>query len=162
MIRTQMPDCDALIVGAGMVGSACALALARQGLDVSVIDRDHLNQNAEAEPKRVSAINLASENILKRLEVWDEILASLPQTFERIEVQDEGSSGTISFDAADLGLTHLGHIISNEAITRALHYSLDKEQRVSLRLGQATTAIASSDSSVTVTLETGEMISRAF
>ncbi|MGB1774429.1 MAG: FAD-dependent oxidoreductase, partial [Arenicellales bacterium] len=42
-----MPDCDALIVGAGMVGSACALALARQGLDVSVIDRDHLNQNAE-------------------------------------------------------------------------------------------------------------------
>ena len=154
-----MPDCDALIVGAGMVGSACALALARQGLDVSVIDRDHLNQNAEAEPKRVSAINLASENILKRLEVWDEILASLPQTFERIEVQDEGSSGTISFDAADLGLTHLGRIISNAAITRALHCSLDKEKSVSLRLGQATTAIASSDSSVTVTLETGETIS---
>ena len=154
-----MPDCDALIVGAGMIGSACALALARQGLDVSVIDRDHLNQNAEAEPRRVSAINLASENILRRLEVLDEILTSLPQTFERIEVQDEGSSGTISFDAADLGLSHFGRIISNEAITRALHCSLDKEKCVSLRFGQAATAIASSDSSVTVTLETGEMIS---
>ncbi len=154
-----MPDCDALIVGAGMVGSACALALARQGLDVSVIDRDHLNQNAEAEPRRVSAINLASENILRHLEVWDEILASLPQTFERIEVQDEGSSGTISFDAADLGLTHLGCIISNAAITRALHHSLDEEQCVSLRFGQTATAIVSSGSSVTVTLETGEMIS---
>mgnify|MGYP003318673429 CR=1 FL=1 len=110
-----------------MVGGACALALARQGLNVSVIDRNHLNQNAEAEPRRVSAINLASENILRRLEVWDEILASLPQTFERIEVQDEGSSGTISFDAADLGLTHLGHIVSNEAITRALHHALDRQ-----------------------------------
>ena len=95
VIQTQMPDCDALIVGAGMIGGACALALARQGLNVSVIDRDHLNQNTKAEPRRVSAINLASENILKRLEVWDEILASLPQTFERIEVRDEGNSGTI-------------------------------------------------------------------
>ena len=161
MIQTQMPDCDALVVGAGMIGGACALALARQGLNVSVIDRDHLNQNAEAEaePRRVSAINLASENILKRLEVWDEILASLPQTFERIEVQDEGSSGTISFDAADLGLTHLGHIISNEAITRALYHALDREQRVSLRFGQTATAIVSSGSSVTVTLDAGETIS---
>ena len=159
MIQTQMPDCDALIVGAGMIGSACALALARQGLNVIVIDRDHLNQNAKAKPRRVSAINLASENILRRLEVWDEILASLPQTFERIEVQDEGSSGTISFDAADLGLAHLGHIISNEAIARALHHALDKEQRVSLRFGQAATAIVSSGSSVTVTLDAGETIS---
>jgi len=161
VIQTQMPDCDALIVGAGMIGGACALALARQGLNVSVIDRDHLNQNAEAEaePRRVSAINLASENILKRLEVWDEILASLPQTFERIDVQDEGSSGTISFDAADLGLTHLGHIISNEAITRALYHALDREQRVSLRFGQTATAIVSSGSSVTVTLDAGETIS---
>ena len=159
MIQTQTPDCDALIVGAGMIGGACGLALARQGLNVSVIDRDHLNQHAKAEPRRVSAINLASENILRRLEVWDEVLASRPQTFDRIEVRDEGSSGTISFDAADLGLTHLGHIISNEAIAGALHHSLDKEQCVSLRLCQAPIAIDSSDSSVTVTLETGETIS---
>ena len=142
-----------------MIGSACALALAHQGLIVRVIDKNHLNQNAEAEPKRVSAINLASENILRRLEVWDEILASLPQKFERIEVQDEGSSGTISFDAADLGLAHLGHIVSNESMTRALHHSLDKEQRVSLRFGHAPTAITPLGSSVAVTLETGETIS---
>ena len=154
-----MPDCDALIIGAGMIGGACALALSRQGLNVRVIDRDHLNQNTKAEPRRVSAINLASENILRRLEVWDEIVVSPPQKFERIEVRDKGSSGTISFDAADLGLTHLGHIVSNEAITRALHHALDKEQRVSLHLDQAPTAIASSGSSVTVTLETGEIIS---
>ena len=142
-----------------MSGGACALALARQGLNVSVIDRNHLNQYTRSEPSRVSAINLASENILTHLEVWDEILVSLPQTFERIEVRDEGNSGTISFDAADLGLAHLGHIVSNEAMTRALHHSLDKEQRVSLCLGHAPTAIASADSSVTVTLETGETIS---
>jgi len=157
--QTQTPNCDALIVGAGMIGGTCALALARQGLNVSVIDRDQSNRDAQSEPRRVSAINLASENILRHLEVWDKILVSPPQGFERIEVRDEASPGTISFDAADLGLTHLGHIVSNEAMTRALHHSLDKEQRVSLRFGYAPAAIVSSGSSVTVTLETGETIS---
>ncbi|MEW2447778.1 FAD-binding oxidoreductase [Streptomyces parvulus] len=34
--------CDVVVVGAGMVGAACALYAAREGLDVTVVDRGHV------------------------------------------------------------------------------------------------------------------------
>jgi D-hydroxyproline dehydrogenase subunit beta len=34
--------CDVVVVGAGMVGAACALYAAREGLDVMVVDRGHV------------------------------------------------------------------------------------------------------------------------
>lgn len=40
-----MDACDALIVGAGPAGSACAWALRRAGLDVTIIDRSNFPRN---------------------------------------------------------------------------------------------------------------------
>ncbi|MFI2436114.1 NAD(P)/FAD-dependent oxidoreductase [Streptomyces sp. NPDC018693] len=36
---TKRPSCDVVVVGAGMIGAACALYAARAGLDVVVVDR---------------------------------------------------------------------------------------------------------------------------
>ena len=82
MTGTRSHDCDALIVGAGMIGSACALALAQKGLRVIVFDKSAAHQDALLEPQRVSAINQASENILRNLNVWAGIAVSRPQPFE--------------------------------------------------------------------------------
>ncbi|MDP6530385.1 MAG: UbiH/UbiF/VisC/COQ6 family ubiquinone biosynthesis hydroxylase [Arenicellales bacterium] len=158
MTRTQSYECDALIVGAGMIGSACALALARRGLSVIVLDKQPIDRETQGEPQRVSAINHASENILRHLDVWAGIAVSRPQAFERIEVWDSKSAGTISFDAADVGLTHLGHIVSNDAISSTAHQALTSESSASLRFGETPVAITSSGSSIAVTLERGETI----
>ncbi len=40
MVDTGFDDADIAVVGAGVVGTACALALARQGLRVRVLDSD--------------------------------------------------------------------------------------------------------------------------
>ena len=159
MTGTQSHDCDALVVGAGMIGSACALALAREGLSVMIFDKHPAHQNALSGPQRVSAINQASENILRHLDVWTGIAASRPQPFERIEVWDAGNTGTISFDAADMGLAHLGHIVRNDAISSTLHQALAAEPSVSFHFGDTPAAITSSGSSIAVTLERGETIS---
>ena len=156
MTKAQSYDCDALIVGAGMIGSACALALARKGLSVAVLDKQPIYQEAQPEPHRVSAINQASENILRHLDAWTRIAVSRPQAFERIEVWDSKSPGTISFDAADVGLAHLGHIVSNDAISSALHQALTSESSASLRFGETPAAITSSGAGVAVTLDGGE------
>ena len=159
MTGTQSHDCDALVVGAGMIGSACALALAREGLSVMLFDNHPAHQNALSGPQRVSAINQASENILRHLDVWTGIVASRPQPFERIEVWDAGNTGTISFDAADMGLAHLGHIVRNDAISSTLHQALAAEPSVSLHFGDTPAVITSSGSRIAVTLERGETIS---
>ncbi|NAS66762.1 hypothetical protein CVE30_11740, partial [Pseudomonas syringae pv. actinidiae] len=66
---------DVLIVGAGMVGSALALALQGSGLDVLVVDGGPLSvkpfdPQSTFEP-RVSALSAASQRILQRLGVWE-------------------------------------------------------------------------------------------
>jgi len=154
--KAQSCDCDALIVGAGMIGSTCALALARKGLSVAVLDKQLIYRETQVEPQRVSAINQASENILRHLDAWTGIAVSRPQAFERIEVWDSKSSGTISFDAADVGLAHLGHIVSNDAVSSALHQALTSETSVSLRFGETPAAITSSGAGVAITLDNGE------
>ena len=156
MTKAQSYDCDALIVGAGMIGSTCALALARKGLSVAVLDKQLIYRETQGEPQRVSAINQASENILRHLDAWTGIAVSRPQAFERIEVWDSKSSGTISFDAADVGLAHLGHIVSNDAVSSALHQALTSETSVSLRFGETPAAITSSGAGVAITLDNGE------
>jgi 2-octaprenylphenol hydroxylase len=68
---------DLLIVGAGMVGSALALALQDSGLEVLLLDGSPLSvkpfdAQAPFEP-RVSALSAASQRILERLGAWDGI-----------------------------------------------------------------------------------------
>ena len=65
---------DVLIVGAGMVGSALALALQGSGLQVLLLDGSPLSvkpfdPDATFEP-RVSALSAASQRLLERLGVW--------------------------------------------------------------------------------------------
>jgi|SRR5476649_478331 len=62
---------DVLIVGAGMVGSALALALKDSGLEILLLDGSPLSvkpfdPQAAFEP-RVSALSAASQRILERL-----------------------------------------------------------------------------------------------
>ena len=75
----MLTPADLVNVGAGMVGSALALALADSGLSVVLLDRGPLTPGAVEsdlpfEP-RVSALSLASQRILQRLGAWDGILA---------------------------------------------------------------------------------------
>ena len=67
-----------IIVGAGMVGSTLALALKDSGLNIIVVDRSPLavtSFSAEQpfEP-RVSALSIASQRILERIQAWPGIV----------------------------------------------------------------------------------------
>ena len=55
-----------VIVGAGLVGAAAALALGRQGLRVALIERQPPAQPDEAWDTRIYAISPASQRFLER------------------------------------------------------------------------------------------------
>lgn len=71
-----MQSVDVAIVGGGMVGLAVACGLQGSGLRVAVLEqRVQEPLAANAPPQlRVSAINAASEKLLTRLGVWQDIL----------------------------------------------------------------------------------------
>ena len=72
-----MQSVDVAIVGGGMVGLAVACGLQGSGLRVAVLEqRVPEPLAADAPPQlRVSAINAASEKLLTRLGVWQDILS---------------------------------------------------------------------------------------
>jgi 2-octaprenylphenol hydroxylase len=115
---------DLIIVGAGMVGSALALALQEQGLDVLLVDGGPLSvkpfeSHAAFEP-RVSALSVASQRILDRLGVWDGIAARRACPYGEMQVWDGSGTGQIHFSAASVHAESLGHIVENRVVQDAL------------------------------------------
>ena len=115
---------DLIIVGAGMVGSALALALQDQGLDILLVDGGPLSvepfaPQAPFEP-RVSALSVASQRILERLGVWSGIAARRACAYGEMQVWDGSGTGSIHFSAASVHAEVLGHIVENRVVQDAL------------------------------------------
>lgn len=105
-----------------MVGSACALGLAKLGFSVVLLERDQPQAfSVEQLPDlRVSAINLNSEQFFKSLDVWQHIEAMRACTYRRLSVWEEPKART-DFDCRTINTPHLGHIIENRIIQLAMH-----------------------------------------
>ena len=115
---------DLLIVGAGMVGSALALALKDSGLNILLLDGSPLSvkpfaAQAPFEP-RVSALSAASQRILQRLGAWDGITRRRVSPYSHMRVWDGSGTGQIHFSAASVHAQVLGHIVENRVVQDAL------------------------------------------
>jgi 2-octaprenyl-3-methyl-6-methoxy-1,4-benzoquinol hydroxylase/2-octaprenylphenol hydroxylase len=126
---------DVVVVGAGMVGAALALALARAGFDVAVIEpRAPKPWQAQDEVDlRVVALAPSSVLLLDALDVWPSILAARASGYRRMRVWDATAPGALSFDAADEGRSTLGYIVENRLIQHALWQALQQTPRIALR-----------------------------
>ena len=128
-VQQTPPHFPVVIVGAGMVGAALACALQDVGIDCLVLEAGALNQQADwsaddVDP-RVSAISLASQNVLNHIGAWPRIEAMARlQDYQSMYVWDACGTGHIAFSAGEQHLPNLGHIVENKTITTALHQEL--------------------------------------
>lgn len=119
---------DVLVVGAGMIGLAVALALVQRGLDVRIVD-----QRWPAAPEgefdlRVVALSGQSIALLDGLGVWPRIAAARIAPYRRMQVIDGASDAEIVFDARDYGWPQLGVIVENQRIAALLAERLGAQQ----------------------------------
>ena len=127
-----MQTFDVIIVGGGMVGASLALALSPknsgQELKVALIDRHSLSatplDSASPWQPRVSAINEASMRLFQNLGCWQQMVDQRLCAYRHMEVWDGEGTGSIEFDANELGFSDLGHIIENDVIRNALLMAL--------------------------------------
>ncbi len=115
---------DLLIVGAGMVGSALALALQHSGLEILLLDGSPLSikpfdEQSAFEP-RVSALSAASQRILERLGAWQGISERRLSPYSDMRVWDGSGTGQIHFSAASVHAEVLGHIVENRVVQDGL------------------------------------------
>jgi 2-octaprenylphenol hydroxylase len=115
---------DVLIVGAGMVGSALALALQDSGLEILLLDGGPMTVKPFAidgpfEP-RVSALSIASQRILERVGAWQGVQQRRAAPYSDMHVWDGSGTGLVHFSAASVHAEHLGHIVENRVVQDAL------------------------------------------
>ena len=123
---------DVIIIGGGIVGLTLACALAKSRLQVAVIESHELTEINKQDDfeLRVSAISRASQQVFSNLNAWPGMQARRVSAYQNMHVWDATGDGMIDFDAADLGVDVLGHIIENKVIQLALIEQLKKASNV--------------------------------
>ncbi|MFD1340877.1 UbiH/UbiF/VisC/COQ6 family ubiquinone biosynthesis hydroxylase [Litorisediminicola beolgyonensis] len=131
-------DTDIAIVGGGLNGATLALALARTGLDVTVIDA--LPPETRDDPEfdgRSYALALASIRLLRNLGLWSE-LAPKSQEMAGIRVTD-GRAGDarvflgLSFSSSELEEGPMGAMLEDRFLRHALLSALAETRGITHR-----------------------------
>lgn len=167
MTESQIKRSDVVIVGAGMVGAALALAISsREDIRVILLDGAKAmdrgpnvsNKSVDDFDLRVSALTQASQKFLENLNVWPEIVKLGVSPYQKMHVWDAEGTGNVSFDAADLHRNNLGHIVENSVILASLHKTLLVKNNVECLFDSSVTALDISGSQPTIQLGCGEQV----
>ena len=117
-----MKRVDIAILGGGMVGLTVAVGLQRSGLKVLLLESQAAEPLVAAPALRVSALNLAAEQLLCHLGVWHQLVRKQPYT--QMEVWERDGPAHLHLQASSLMQPHLGHIVENRALVAALWQQL--------------------------------------
>src|SRR3990167_979162 len=102
---------DVVIAGGGMVGATLACALGDSGLKVAVLEqREPSPPPTQGFDLRVSAVTLASISIFQAVGAWEAMKRRVAPVRE-MKVRDTTGTGSIHFDAAEMGEPCLAYII---------------------------------------------------
>ncbi|GGI72360.1 FAD-dependent oxidoreductase [Shewanella gelidii] len=124
---------DIVVVGGGMVGAAAALGLAQQGLSVAMIEAFAPKPYDDSQPIdiRVSAISVASEQLLESVGALDSLLAKRCVAYQGLETWE--LEGFITqFHAKQINASHLGHIVENRLVQLALWEQIECTENITL------------------------------
>lgn len=139
-------SCDVAIIGGGPVGSALAIAL--QGNDLNVVLLEARDAAINTGDPRSLALSYGSRLLLQRLHAWD----SIPNVsgIKTIEVTQKDSPGHTILHAAELGVSEMGYVLPYTALHAALQQSLQRSD-VQCLYGAAVSKLDTSMGQATIT-----------
>ena len=149
-------DCDVLIVGGGLVGSALAVALAASGCRAVLVEsRDPSRLEQPSFDARVTALANGSQRILAALGVWQGLVRDA-EPIRTIHVSERGRFGTVRIDARDEGVAALGYTVENRRLGEALWSRLSAARDFVLLGNASLSSFERNDEGVHATIEGAE------
>lgn len=154
-----MQEFDIIIVGGGMVGATAANLLAPSGLKIAVIESQLPPPFSFEQPMdlRVSAISLASQQLLVATGAWANIREMRICPYRRLETWERGGAGT-KFSAAEIGYDKLGYIIENRVIQLGLLEAMSRHGNITLFCPDKLASLQQDGMGVCATLDSGEVL----
>ena len=142
---------DVVIVGAGPVGGALALALADADLDIVAVDARAAGGTLRGD--RSLALSHGARLIFERLAVWPRLaaVAGAVTPILEIDISQAGGFGVTRLVAEEQGLPALGYVVSYRALQAAIDDALLRTG-IDVRFGVAAASVAGSAADVAVAL----------
>ena len=127
---------DVIIVGGGMVGAATACCLGGSNLRVAVVEAHPPEAFSSEQPHdlRVSALSIASKNILQTVGAWQGVISRRCCPFQRMRVWE--TAGDTTFNSEDIRHQELGYIVENRVTQLALLERLADFSNIELLMPQ--------------------------
>ncbi|MBI2994638.1 MAG: UbiH/UbiF/VisC/COQ6 family ubiquinone biosynthesis hydroxylase [Gammaproteobacteria bacterium] len=122
-------NAEAIIVGAGPVGSTLASLLGAGG--VECVLAGSTGGPRPGGPVRALAMTLASRNVLQAAGAWERLPREEIGYFQKMRVWDANGTGAIEFDSAELCLPTLGYIVEQTLLDDALAGAIQTHQCLS-------------------------------
>jgi 2-octaprenyl-3-methyl-6-methoxy-1,4-benzoquinol hydroxylase len=152
---------DAVVVGAGVVGAAAALGLARQGLRIALLEAHApAPWSAQAPDLKVYALAPDASLLLDRLGAWAAVRAARAHPYRRMRVWDAAGGGELCFDADAFGRAELGHIVEHALLVDRLWQALSREPGIELHCPSKVRGIVQDGDGVQVEHEQGNLRAR--
>ena len=151
-------DFEVVVIGAGVAGSSLALSLAKEGVDVCLIDKGTPEIKEDISRGRTAALNLASQNILEKLGVKRGIQNYLTP-FKNIYVWDSEGTSSLEFSSDEIGQPKLGDVVTNNAILSSIFLLLPNHKNLRFLSGDKLKTLDPQEESIKVRTEGGENIS---
>ena len=149
---------DVAVVGGGVVGAACALVLAREGLEVMLVEGREPPRWSPSQPDlRVYAFAPDNAALLDAAGVWDAVRDARAQPYRRMRVWDAAGGDELRFDADALGRAQLGWIVENALLVDRLWAALPAAG-VQVRCPARVEAMEQDADGVTLRLDDGTRI----
>ncbi len=146
---------DVAIVGGGVVGAACALALAQQDLQVVLIEaQDPAPWSAEVPDLRVYAFAPDNVALFDAIGAWASVRDTRALPYTRMRVWDAGGGEELRFDADAFAVKELGWIVEHSLLQDRLWAAL-RRSSATVRCPARVSALEQDDEGVALTLDDG-------
>jgi len=152
---TKAKHYDVIINGGGMVGLALVASLVQQNFHVAIIEskKPALRWAKDKLNARVSALNLASISLLKKIEAWENIRQQAMSPLNKMIVWDELGGGEIEFDSSEISKNNLGAIVENREIVKVLWQQLSNNKNVDFIVPHQAVELKQTDNAIALTLD---------
>lgn len=149
---------DVVVVGAGVVGAAAALAFARDGLQVALVEaREPAQWRADEPDLRVYAFAPDNAALLDSVGVWDSVVQARAQPYVHMRVWDAAGGAPIAFDADAFARRELGWIVENGLLVDRL-WAAQAAAGVRVHCPEHVVALEQDETSATVELGSGRRL----
>lgn len=145
---------DLIVVGGGPVGLALAIGAQRQGIRTQLVERSATARSEGTSfDGRMLALNLASQQLLERIGIWDE-LAPFATPIRHVHVSQQGHFGLTLMHAEEMGVPALGYSVLGVDLGKVLWQGAERAGVEVVRPAQVV-AVEQDEHGITVRLENG-------